>query len=168
MGNNIEQIFEYAKDESNNSLILWDIEEENFDINQTFGDKKQTLLHVCALYKNYGLARKLVSKGANITVEDIYYNTPSDIATKNSDSQMLNILQPRANYMLESYCNTYHENKQLKTEKKWLTKKLRTSEKNLKRMREENLSLSESNKRLKREIKNKENMLDIYREDEKN
>lgn len=64
----------------------------NVTNNNLVDECEQNLLHIAAKTKNYELANYLIANGINKNKKNIFNETPFDIAMKNGDQKMLEIL----------------------------------------------------------------------------
>jgi len=64
----------------------------NLNSNNLTDDYDQNLLHIAVKTKNYELAKYLVVNGINKDKKNMLYESPYDIAMKNGDQKMLEIL----------------------------------------------------------------------------
>ena len=158
---------------------------ENYDIepsNRLLMDKsQQNLLHIAAKTKNYMFAEFLVEKGVSQD-KNIFGETPLDIAMKNSDSRMIQLLYEvnkvgtfkQSIKKLEDKCDDLRYNfervstinDQLKTENtnlKITNKRLRDSEevndREVKKLKTEKNALLEDNRCLQTTVNNLRNSM---------
>ena len=79
---------------SNTNIVKKMIAEHNVNVNSNnlTDDYDQNLLHISVKTKNYELAQHLVGIGINKNKKNMLYESPFDIAMKNGDQKMLEIL----------------------------------------------------------------------------
>lgn len=133
----------------NTDTVISTINHKNIDPddNNLIDESQQNLLHLACRTRNLELAKFLINKKINKQKVNIFNETPLDIAIKNQDKKMIEILL-NSNYVPYQTDLTYKISK--------LTEDLNCEKKNYKRQRDEcellsvdNLKLKEENKQLK-------------------
>jgi ankyrin repeat protein len=155
---------------SKNSEVVTLLDKYNISTNdyKLTDEYDQNLLHIAVLKKNYSLAKQLLVRKIDKFKKNFFGDSPIDIALKNHDIKMLEILFEIDN---ETYLKSENrrltdkvslieiENKKLADKNDGLIQKnlsmfIRIDEdaKNIKRKREENDELVKENKKIKLEI----------------
>jgi ankyrin repeat protein len=136
---------------------------------------KDTLLHLAARTREYMLAEYLLNKNVSSVVKNIFGETPVDIAIKNHDSRMLELMyrvnnvtnlnsqinklenkcdELRVNYNTVSRNNTYLslKNDELGASNKRLRETNEFQEREIKKLKIDNTNLTNDNKTLQTTI----------------
>ncbi|QKF94611.1 ankyrin repeat protein with SH3 domain [Fadolivirus algeromassiliense] len=145
------------------------LETNNININSFYllDECGQNLLHICVRTKNYDLARYLVNKKIDKQKRNTFNETPYDVALKNWDLKMLEILMETDN---NSFIKTENRrlndrvseletnnkrfidtNKELTQKNSVLHLQLDTEKRTTKRLRDDNDTLTSENKRMRLE-----------------
>ena len=128
----------------NTDSVISTINHNNIDPddNNLIDESQQNLLHLACRTRNLELAKFLINKKINKQKVNIFKETPLDIAIKNQDKKMIEILL-NSNYVPYQTDLTYKISK--------LTDDLNCEKKNYKRQRDECELLSTDNSKLKEE-----------------
>lgn len=170
---------------SSHTLLVMDLlDKSNLEpTNSNLVDKsKQNLLHLAVKTKNYMLAEYLIEKKVSQIAKNIFNETPVDIAIKNNDIRMIELLygvnkmdnykqltqklEDKCDDMKFNYEKILSENTNLsyKLEESTKTnKRLRDTndvqEREIKRLKTDNVRLSEDNKILQTTVTNLRNSM---------
>lgn len=145
---------------TNNVIDL--IQRHNINVNNFYlnDDCGQNLLHLCVRTKNYDLARYLINKKIDKQKRNMFNETAYDIALKNSDLKMIELLLEATDISYMQIENKRLSNKiiELENTNLELTQKnsrlyneLDNERRGVKRMKDDNEVLVSENKRIKTE-----------------
>lgn len=141
--------------QSKTNIVIDLIQKHNINVNNFYlnDDCGQNLLHLCVRTKNYDLARYLINKKIDKQKRNMFNETPYDIALKNGDLKMIEVL-------LESNDNSY-----MQIENKRLSDRVIELENNNKIYTDTNKELIQKNSRLHIDLDNERRGLKRMKDD---
>lgn len=139
----IKQMLFEATRNSKSSLVISLLNNNNINPNDAglIDEYNQNLLHIAVKCKNYNLVKHLLSKQIDKNKRNLFGETPFDIAIKNHDIKMMEILLGNENLKID---NDY-----LKSLNNGLTMKLDEMDKNNLKLLQTNTELTQKNSLLK-------------------